>query len=92
MAVPIALVLTVLPAAWGLRLAAAGGGVLLALIFSLAYMPETTENRVMKAGYPAGTAQAARDRDGLVRQQKETERKRVAADKRASRYRTRSGR
>jgi hypothetical protein len=92
MAVPIALVLTLLPAAWGLRLAAAGGGVLLALIFSLAYMPETTENRVMKAGYPAGTAQAARDRDGLVRQQKETERKRVAADKRASRYRTRSGR
>jgi hypothetical protein len=92
MAVPIALVLAFLPAAWGLRLAAAGGGVFLALIFSLAYMPETTENRVMKAGYPAGTAQAVRDRGGLVRQQKESQRKRAAAERRASRYRTRSGR
>jgi hypothetical protein len=92
MAVPIALVLAFLPASWGLRLAAAGGGVFLALIFSLAYMPETTENRVMKAGYPAGTAQAVRDRGGLVRQQRESQRKRAAAERRASRYRSRSGR
>ena len=92
MVVPIALILALLPASWGLRLAAAGGGVFLALIFSLAYMPETTENRVVKAGYPAGTAQAVRDRTGLVRQQKESRRKQAAADKRAVRYRNRSGR
>jgi len=89
MAVPIALVLTVLPAPWGLRAAAAGGGVFLALIYSLAYMAEATESRVAKAGYPAGTAQALRDRAGLVRQRKESERKRAAAVKRAARYRGR---
>ena len=92
MAVPIALVLTLLPAPWGLRAAAAGGGIFLAMIYSLAYMSETTENRVVKAGYPAGTAQAARDRTGLLRQQEETERKRAAAAKRAARYRARTGR
>ena len=53
-----------LPAGWGLRAAAAGGGVALALFYSLAYMPETTENRVVKAGYPAGTATAQRSAPG----------------------------
>ncbi len=38
------------------RLSAAAGGVVLGLLFSLAYMTETTEHRVVKAGYPAGTA------------------------------------
>ena len=38
------------------RLSAAAGGVILGLLFSLAYMVETTEHRVTKAGYPAGTA------------------------------------
>jgi hypothetical protein len=92
MSIPIALVMTLLPAPLGLRLAAAGGGIFLAMIYSLAYMNETTENRVVKAGYPAGTAQAMRDRDGLVRQRRETERRRAAAAKRAARYRQRSGR
>jgi Family of unknown function (DUF5313) len=86
MALPIALVLTVLPAPIGLRAAAAGGGIFLALIYSLAYMAEATENRVVKAGYRAGTAQAVRDEASLVRQQKESERKRAAAVKRAARY------
>ena len=92
MSIPIALVMILLPAPLGLRLAAAGGGIFLAMIYSLAYMNETTENRVVKAGYPAGTAQAMRDRGGLVRQQQETERRRAAAAKRAARYRDRSGR
>jgi hypothetical protein len=38
------------------RISAAVGGVVLGLMFSLAYMFETTEHRVTKAGYPAGTA------------------------------------
>ena len=38
------------------RLSAAAGGLLLGLLFSLAYMVETTEHRVVKAGYPSGTA------------------------------------
>jgi hypothetical protein len=91
-AVPIALVITLMPAGWELRAAAVGGGLALALFYSLAYMPETTENRVVKAGYPAGTATAHRERAGLGRQQRESERKRVAAAKRAARYRDRLGR
>jgi hypothetical protein len=91
-AVPIALVMALLPASWALRAAVAGGGLALALFYSLAYMPETTENRVVKAGYPAGTATAHRERAHLVRAQRETERKRVAAAKRAARYRYRTGR
>src|SRR5919206_2733736 len=89
MSIPIALVMTLLPAPLGLRLAAAGGGIFLGMIYSLAYMNETTENRVVKAGYRAGTAQRVRDRAGLVRQQRETERKRAAAARRAARYRDR---
>ena len=91
-AIPVALVMAFLPANWGLRAAVAGGGIFLALIYSLAHMPETTENRVVKAGYPAGTATAHRERASLVRQQRESERKRAAAAKRAARYQNRTGR
>ncbi|WP_231851836.1 DUF5313 family protein [Modestobacter italicus] len=92
MAVPIIAVMTLVPADWGLRAACAGGGVFLAMIYSLAYMNETVEHRVVKAGYPAGTAQAIRDRGSSTKLQAETERKRAAAAKRAARYRDRTGR
>jgi hypothetical protein len=91
-AIPIAVVMVFMPAGWGLRAAAAGGGLALALFYSLAYMPETTEQRVVKAGYPAGTATAAREHAGLGRAQRESERKRAAAARRAARYRERAGR
>ena len=56
-------------------------------------MPETTENRVVKAGYPAGTAhRATGSAPAPARQQRESERKRAAAAKRAARYRERAGR
>ena len=54
--VPIGLVLLLVPGEFWIRGMAALGGILLALFFSTAYMPETTENRVKRAGYPAGTA------------------------------------
>jgi hypothetical protein len=38
------------------RLSAAAGGLLLGLLFSIAFMTETIEHRVAKAGYPPGTA------------------------------------
>lgn len=50
----VCLVLVPLPMAY--RVATAAGGVVLGLLFSLAYMTETTEHRVVKAGYPPGTA------------------------------------
>ena len=86
MAVPIALVLLLVPGPFWIRGMAALGGVLLGLIFSLAYMPEVTENRVVRAGYPAGTATAQRDQASLLRQQRESERRRAAAARRAARY------
>jgi hypothetical protein len=92
LALPIVLVAALLPASWGLRLATAGGGIFLAMIYSLAYMAEMTENRVVKAGYPVGTAAHLRERAALVREQRESQRRRAAAAKRAARYRERSGR
>ncbi|HYH24003.1 MAG TPA: DUF5313 family protein [Blastococcus sp.] len=92
LALPIAVVVIFLPAPLALRLAVAGGGVFLGLIYSLAYMPETTENRVVKAGYPAGTATALRDEASRLRDQRDSQRRRAAAAKRAARYRDRLGR
>ncbi|TFV53043.1 DUF5313 family protein [Blastococcus sp. TF02A_35] len=92
MAVPIALIMVFLPAPLGLRAGVVGGGIFLGLIYSLAYMPETTETRVMKAGYPAGTATEVRDRASRERDRRDSERRRAAAAKRAARYRERTGR
>ncbi len=52
----VALCLLVVPVALDYRIAAAAGGLLLGLLFSTAFMTETTEHRVAKAGYPPGTA------------------------------------
>ena len=50
------LCLAVVPVPLAYRLSAAGGGLLLGLFFSIAFMTETIEHRVAKAGYPPGTA------------------------------------
>jgi Family of unknown function (DUF5313) len=92
MSIPIALVLVLVPGEFWIRGMAALGGIFLGMIYSLAYMPEATETRVVKAGYPAGTATAVRDRAALGRQHQETERRRQAATRRAARYRARTGR
>lgn len=49
------------PGSPGIRAAAVGGGLALGFFYSLAYMYETTENRVLKAGYPRGTARELRE-------------------------------
>jgi hypothetical protein len=92
LAVPIGLVLLFVPGDFWIRGMAALGGVLLGLFFSLAYMPETTENRVKRAGYPAGTAQATRDRLAQAREVDASRRRRDASARRATRYRERQGR
>ena len=55
------LCLAVVPVPFGYRLSAAFGGLFLGLIFSSAFMTETTEHRVAKAGYEAGTAARVRE-------------------------------
>lgn len=51
-----ALCLLAVPVPLDYRIAAAAGGMLLGLLFSIAFMTETTEHRVTKAGFPPGTA------------------------------------
>lgn len=51
----VVLCLVVVPVPLAYRLSAAVGGLLLALLFSLAFMTETVEHRATKAGYPPGT-------------------------------------
>jgi hypothetical protein len=57
----VALCLLVPPVALSYRLSAALGGLLIGLLFSMAFMTETTEHRVVKAGYRSGTAAAVRE-------------------------------
>jgi hypothetical protein len=52
----VAVCLLAVPVPLVYRLSAAVGGLLLGLMFSIAFMTETIEHRVAKAGYPAGTA------------------------------------
>ncbi|MCW2696686.1 MAG: uncharacterized protein JWR62_1771 [Modestobacter sp.] len=67
----IALCLVVAPVPFSFRLSAAAGGLLMGLLFSLAYMTETTEHRAVKAGWPPGTTARLRaervERDQLER-------------------------
>jgi hypothetical protein len=46
----------VVPVPLAYRVSAAAGGLLLGLMFSMAFMTETIEHRAAKAGYPPGTA------------------------------------
>ncbi len=57
----VVLCLVVPPVPWSFRLSAAVGGVMIGLLFSLAYMTETTEHRAVKAGYPPGTTARVRE-------------------------------
>jgi Family of unknown function (DUF5313) len=50
------LCVAVVPVPLSYRLSAAAGGLLLGLLFSMAFMTETIEHRTTKAGYPPGTA------------------------------------
>ena len=52
----VALCLLAVPVPLAYRASAAVGGLLLGLMFSMAFMTETIEHRAVKAGYPPGTA------------------------------------
>jgi hypothetical protein len=52
----VAICLFAVPVPLAYRLSAAVGGLLLGLMFSIAFMTETIEHRASKAGYPPGTA------------------------------------
>jgi hypothetical protein len=54
------LCVVVVPVPLAYRISLAMGGLLLGLFFATAFMTETVEHRVRKAGYPPGTAQRVR--------------------------------
>jgi hypothetical protein len=55
------LCLIVPPVPLSYRLSAAVGGLMIGLMFSMAFMTETIEHRSVKAGYPPGTAARVRE-------------------------------
>jgi hypothetical protein len=57
----IVLCLVLPPVPFAYRLSAAVGGLLLGLGFSLFFMEQTVEHRLVKAGYPPGTAARVRE-------------------------------
>ena len=57
---PVVVLCLLVPVPWGYRVSAAVGGFFLGLLFSVAFMVETTEHRVVKAGYEPGTAARVR--------------------------------
>jgi uncharacterized protein DUF5313 len=58
---PLVVVLLVfIPGPFWIRALSALGGMLMSLIYSLGYLVETAEHRLVKAGYPAGTGAAVR--------------------------------
>jgi hypothetical protein len=72
---PVAVALYVfMPGSPLIRLGAVLGGLALGFFYSLAYMYETTENRVLKAGYARGTAREIRDRRGGAGREEEERR------------------
>jgi hypothetical protein len=58
---PVVAICLAVPVPLAYRLSAAFGGLLIGLLFSMAFMTETIEHRVAKAGYPAGTAARLRE-------------------------------
>lgn len=62
------------PGSPSIRAAAVAGGLALGFFYSLAYMYETTEGRVIKAGYSGGTAGEIRDRRGAGGREEEARR------------------
>ena len=56
----IAAIIVFVPGPLSLRVMTAAAGAVMGLIYGIAYMHETTEHRLVKAGYPPGTGPAER--------------------------------
>lgn len=57
-----ALLVAVIPGELWVRLVAVLGGILVGMIYAVAYLYEATEHRALKAGYPRGALAAVRER------------------------------
>src|SRR3954471_1967375 len=74
---PLVLVLLLfVPGPLWIRALSALGGVLMSLVYSLGFVSETAEHRLVKAGYPAGTGAAVRQQRSVEGRTAATERRR----------------
>lgn len=83
--VPVGAVVVFLPAPLGLRVLTAFTAGACALMFMLVHTIETTERRVVKAGYVGGAAEAMRSRRGMEAQRVSSARRRERMVERRSR-------
>jgi len=85
LAVPVLLVLFLLPASTGTKLliALTAGGC--GLMFQLVHTIETTERRAIRAGFPPGTAETTRHQRAVNAQRVANERRRVRNEARRRR-------
>ena len=74
-------IIVFVPGPLWLRVMCSLGGAIMGLIFSISYMHETAEHRLVKAGYPQGTGPR-------VRAERTSEKDAAAAERYAARYRT----
>lgn len=58
---PVVIACLLVPVPLSYRLSAAAGGLVIGLVFSMAFMTETIEHRARKAGYPPGTVAQLRE-------------------------------
>ncbi|HEV2886561.1 MAG TPA: DUF5313 family protein [Jatrophihabitans sp.] len=72
----IAVLLVFVPGPFWIRALSALGGVLMSLLYSLGFLTETAEHRLVKAGYPAGTGAAVRQDRAAGQRSAATERRR----------------
>lgn len=76
-ATPLVVILLVfVPGPFWIRSLSALGGVLMGLIYSLGYLIETTEHRLVKAGYPVGTGERIREQQQTQRRSDDVQRRR----------------
>ena len=76
MAPIVGVILVLVPGPFWIRALSALGGLIMGLIFSVGYLVETTEHRLVKAGYPVGTGERVRSERGSTDRSEATARRR----------------
>ncbi len=85
LAVPVALVCVLLPGPAWIRVVTVVAASSMALVFSFAFVVETTEHRLVKAGYPAGLGERTRQQQAVRSQNESSARRRERIAARAAR-------
>ncbi|MGX7679275.1 DUF5313 family protein [Jatrophihabitans sp. DSM 45814] len=76
MAPVVAGILVFVPGPFWIRAMSAFGGLVMGFIFALGYIVETTEHRLVKAGYPVGTGERVREQRSTAQRSRGTARRR----------------